>query len=305
MNIETCEWDEDLLKIFSIPENILPQIVSSSGKLATTYGLKSLPDGIPISGIAGDQQAALFGQNCLSEGEAKCTFGTGSFLLINSGESQVVSKAGLLTTIAWRLSDYAAPIYALEGGAFICGAAVQFLRDQLGFIKSAKEIESLAKKVKSSEGVEFVPALTGLGAPYWDADARGIICGLTRGSTRAHIARATLEAMALQNTEILIAMQADLGKNLKSVRVDGGASANNLLMQLQADYLGTDVIRPKNIESTSIGAAYLAGLGVGFWKIEDLKKIWKVDHEFTPRLSEKVRDERLAQWRSAVARAKS
>ncbi len=303
MNIQTCEWDEDLLKIFEIPKNILPRIVSSSGHLAITKKLKFLPDGIPITGIAGDQQSALFGQNCLEIGEAKCTFGTGSFLLINSGENRTISKSGLLTTVAWRLSDGEKPIYALEGGAFICGAAVQFLRDQLGFIKQANEVESLAKKVKTTEGVEFVPALTGLGAPHWNANARGIICGLTRGSTRAHIARATLEAMALQNTEILIAMQKDLGKDLKSVRVDGGASANNLLMQLQADYLGTEVIRPKNIESTSLGAAYLAGIGIGMWKVSDLKKIWKVDKNFSPKMSSKDRDTRLELWRNAVAKA--
>ncbi len=304
MNIESCEWDDELLKIFSIPKCILPRIVSSSGVLAVTRKLKCLPDGIPISGIAGDQQAALFGQNCLSEGEAKCTFGTGSFLLMNSGQNQVVSKSGLLTTVAWRLADSEKPIYALEGGAFICGAAVQFLRDQLGFIKHSNEIEDLAKKVKSTEGVEFVPALTGLGAPYWDANARGVICGLTRGSTRAHIARATLEAMALQNTEILIAMQRDLGKELRSVRVDGGASANNLLMQLQADYLGTEVIRPKNIESTSVGAAYLAGLGVGLWTLDDLKKIWKVDKNFLPKMSSVDRGARLKLWQRAVLRAR-
>ncbi len=304
MNIQTCQWDDELLKIFSIPKNILPKIVSSSGKLAMTKGMKVLPDRIPIAGIAGDQQAALFGQNCLNEGESKCTFGTGSFLLMNTGEKQVSSKSGLLTTVAWRLADTEKPVYALEGGAFICGAAVQFLRDQLGFIKTAPEIETLAKKVKSSEGVEFVPALTGLGAPYWDANARGIICGLTRGSTRAHIARATLEAMALQNAEILIAMQKDLGKDLKSVRVDGGASANNLLMQLQADYLGTEVIRPRNIESTSLGAAYLAGLGVDLWKIEDLKKIWKVSKNFFPKISGEDRSARLKLWQRAVLRTR-
>jgi glycerol kinase len=303
MNIETCDWDDELLKIFSVPKSILPRIVSSSGLLAKTKGLKFLPDDIPISGIAGDQQAALFGQNCIRVGEAKCTFGTGSFLLINTGEKQLSSNFGLLTTVAWRLKDSEKPVYALEGGAFMCGAAVQFLRDQLGFIKTSSEVESLAKKVSDSQGVEFVPALTGLGAPYWDAGARGLICGLTRGSTRAHIARATLEAMALQNTEILIAMQKDLGHDLLSVKVDGGASSNNLLMQLQADYLGTKVIRPKNIESTSLGAAYLAGLGVGFWKMHDLQKIWKVDKIFAPKITAGARGERLALWKSAVKRA--
>ena len=303
MNITSCNWDEELLKIFSIPKNILPQIVSSSGRLALTKGLKVLPDGIAIAGIAGDQQAALFGQNCLNIGEAKCTFGTGSFLLINTGEKVLRSHSGLLTTVAWRLSDQEEPVYALEGGAFMCGAAVQFLRDQLGFIKSSGEVEALAKKVRDSQGVEFVPALTGLGAPYWDAGARGLICGLTRGSTRAHIARATLEAMALQNTEILLAMQKDLGHELRSVRVDGGASANNLLMQLQADYLGTQVIRPRNIESTSLGAAYLAGLGIGLWTRADLQKIWKIDRRFTAKISREQRACRLALWQRAVQRS--
>jgi glycerol kinase len=303
MNIKTSEWDEDLLKFFHVPRKLLPEIKDSAGFFGETRGLKILPDGIPITGIAGDQQAALFGQACFEEGESKCTFGTGSFLLINSGTTRPRSQSGLLTTAAWRLKGEKTT-YALEGGAFICGAAVQFLRDQLGFIKTSAEIEKLAAKVKDSAGVEFVPALVGLGAPHWNPHARGLICGLTRGTERAHIARATLEAMALQNAEILIAMQKDLGRDLKSVRVDGGASANNLLMQLQADYLGVDVVRPKMIATTSAGAAYLAALGAGiFTDLSDIKKIWKIDKTFKPKLKPAARDERLTRWSKATQRA--
>ncbi len=304
MNIKTGHWDPELLEMFSVPENLLAEISPSSGELGVTKGLKILPDGIPITGMAGDQQAALFGQTCFDIGESKCTFGTGSFLLINSGQKQIHSQSGLLTTVAWQLKGDEKLTYALEGGAFVCGAAVQFLRDQLQFIKQSSDIEKLARSVKDSEGVEFVPALTGLGAPYWNAQARGLICGLTRGSTRGHIARATLEAMALQNTEILLAMQKDLGEQLRSVRVDGGAAANDLLMQLQSDYLGVEVVRPKLIETTSAGAAYLAGLGVGLWRdLATIKKIWKVERSFMPKMERTTRQERLLRWQEAVARA--
>ncbi len=306
MNIETARWDRDLLNFFSVPEKLLPEITDSSGEFGVTKGLKILPDGIPVTGIAGDQQAALFGQACFDEGESKCTFGTGSFLLINSGSRRVKSKAGLLTTAAWRLKGEKQMTYALEGGAFICGAAVQFLRDQLGFIKQSHEVEKLAASVKDSGGVEFVPALTGLGAPYWDPYARGLICGLTRGTTRAHIARATLEAMALQNTEILLAMKDDLGQDLRSVRVDGGAAANGMLMQLQADYLGVEVVRPKMIETTVAGAAYLALLGAGiFSSTSDIKKIWKIEKTFKSKIKDVAeRDARLGAWQLAVRRAR-
>ena len=304
MNIVTGEWDSDLLKFFSVPSDLLPEIADSSGLFGETKGLSVLPDGIPITGIAGDQQAALFGQTCFEQGEAKCTFGTGSFLLINSGQTMPVSKSGLLTTAAWRLKGDDKITYALEGGAFICGAAVQFLRDQMGFFKESREVEKLAGSVKDTEGVEFVPALTGLGAPHWDPFARGMISGLTRGTTRAHLARATLEAMALQNTEILIAMQGDLGQSLRSVRVDGGAAANGLLMQLQADYLGVDIVRPKMIETTSAGAAYLAGLGAGiFDSLDEIKKIWKIDRTYRAKISDDERAERLKRWQLAVRRA--
>ncbi len=305
MNIETGLWDDDLLKFFSVPSGILPEICDSSGVFGETKGLSILPDGIPITGIAGDQQAALFGQTCFQEGDAKCTFGTGSFLLINSGQRMLRSKSGLLTTAAWRLKGDEKITYALEGGAFICGAAVQFLRDQLGFIEESRDVEKLATQVKDTEGVEFVPALTGLGAPYWDPFARGTISGLTRGTTRAHLARATLEAMALQNTEILLAMKEDLGQSLRSVRVDGGAAANGLLMQLQADYLGVDVVRPKMIETTSAGAAYLAGLGAGlFGSLEEIKRIWKTDRTNRSKMSDEDRAERLKRWQLAVRRAR-
>jgi glycerol kinase len=305
MNIATGEWDDELLSFFDVPTGVLPEITDSSGWFGETKGLKVLPDGIPITGVAGDQQAALFGQTCFEEGESKCTFGTGSFLLINSGTRMVRSKAGLLTTAAWRLKGEKKITYALEGGAFICGAAVQFLRDQLGFIRQSQEIEKLAAQVKDSEGVEFVPALTGLGAPHWDPHARGMISGLTRGTTRAHIARATLEAMALQNTEILLAMKKDLGQSLRSMRVDGGAAANGLLMQIQADLLGVDVVRPKMIETTSAGAAYLAGLGAGiFGGLDEIKRIWKIDRTYRPKIDDRAREERLTRWQLAVRRAR-
>lgn len=300
MNIRDAWWDKDLLKLFEIPEALLPEIAPSSGEFGRTQGLGVLPDGIPITGVAGDQQAALFGQTCFDVGEVKCTFGTGSFILINTGKKALKSKSKLLTTIAWKLKNEDM-VYALEGGAFICGAAVQWLRDGLGFIHSSQEIEALAASVADTGGVEFVPALTGLGAPHWNPQARGVICGLTRGSTKAHIARATLEAMALQNVDILAAMQKDLGKKIKSIKVDGGASANNMLMQLQADYAGTAVSRPQIVESTALGAAYLAGLGVGLWKnVKELRQIWKVDQEFKVAMSLRVREERLKRWAEAL-----
>jgi glycerol kinase len=302
MNLKTLNWDPGLCKTLGVPMEILPEIKPSIGLFGKTKGLLCLPDGIPISGIAGDQQAALFGQACFEPGEAKCTFGTGSFLLLNTGSKLVFSKAGCLTTVAWQWKDKVS--YALEGSAFVCGAAVQWLRDGLGIIKSSSEVEGLAQSVPDTGGVQFVPALTGLGAPHWNPMARGVICGLTRGSTKAHLARATLEGMALQNAEILEAMQKDLGKRLKSLRVDGGASANNLLMQMQADFLATRCIRPAVIETTSAGAAFMAGLGVGLWRdFSEIRKVWTQDREFLPKISEKLRRERLKLWQGAVARA--
>lgn len=303
MDLETTQWDPALLKLFSVPKDILPEICGSSQVFGKTKGLSFLPDGIPISGIAGDQQAALFGQVCFQSGDAKCTYGTGSFLLMNTGTRLVRSKHDLLTTVAWRLPNQKT-VYALEGGAFMCGAAVQWLRDGLGIIQKSLDVEALAKQVASSEGVEFVPALTGLGAPHWKPEARGVICGLTRGSTRAHLARATLEAMALQNTDILLAMEKDLGRRLKSLKVDGGASVNGLLMQMQADYMGTTVTRPQHIGTTSLGAAYLAGLGIGFWKSTDeITKIWKIDQQFQSQMTTKARKSRLQNWQQAISKA--
>lgn len=301
MNLKTLSWDKDLLKLFQIPEMLLPQIASSNSRFGVTRGLDFLPDGIPIHGIVGDQQAALFGQMALTPGDAKCTFGTGSFILLNTGNQIVYSKAKLLTTVAWQLEKQK-PQYALEGGAFVCGAAVQWLRDGLGLIQQSSEIENLATQVASSEGVEFVPALVGLGAPYWNSNARGAITGLTRGTTKSHIAFATLEAMALQNVDILRAMEKDLKKKIKILRVDGGAAKNNLLMQMQSDYLGCEVLRPEIFETTAMGAAFMAGLGVGLYSsIEDLKKIWKLDKAFKARLSQKLRDQRVQHWHQAVA----
>ena len=306
MNLQTLDWDPELLKLFNVPKTVLPEIIPSSGDLGRTQGVPSLPDGVPIAGIAGDQQSALFGQAGFDRGAAKCTFGTGSFILMNTGQDRMHSDAGLLSTVAWQLPGQKIPVYALEGGAFICGAAVQWLRDELGTIKRAPDIEKLASKVPDAGGVEFVPALTGLGAPHWDPDARGVISGLTRGAGAAHIARATLEAMALQNVDILRAMERDLGRRMGELRVDGGAAANNLLMQLQADYLGREIIRPKVIETTVAGACFLAGLGVGIWKDTDaLAKVWRADQRFPSRMGTGPRRRRLESWQQAVSRAKT
>jgi glycerol kinase len=306
MNIAKGGWDAELLKIFNVPAGLLPEICPSSGTFGVTRGVPGLPDGIPISGIAGDQQSALFGQACFEVGSAKCTFGTGSFLLMNTGAKMVSSKSGLLTTIAWQLKGDKKPTYALEGGAFICGAAVQWLRDQMQFIKSSSEIEALAKQVESTDGVFLVPAFVGLGAPYWDPQARAAIVGMTRGTSRAHLARATLEAMALQNVDILAAMEKDLGKKISTVRVDGGAAQDDLLMQMQADFLGRPVQRPRQTESTVLGAAFLAGLGAGFWpSLVELKKVWALQKEFQAQLSTVERKRHLDSWHRAVARVRS
>ena len=302
-NIHTQEWDNDLLELFSIPKNILPEVVPSSAAVAKTSNVPGLPDGIPISGIAGDQQAALFGQACFKKGQAKCTYGTGSFLVLNTGSEPLKSKSGLLTTVAWQLGNKA-PVYALEGGAFICGATIQWLRDELKLIKKSADIEKLASKVEDAGGVEFIPAFAGLGAPYWEPNARGVISGLTRGTSSAHIARAALEAMAMQNVDILRAMENDLSGQLKEVRVDGGASQNNLLMQMQADFLGQKIKRPAMVETTMAGAAYLSGLGVGFWSnLKEIENIAKIEAEFSPLISKKKRDERQQSWAKAISRS--
>lgn len=304
MNIDTGDWDPELLELFGVPRHVLPEIVPSSGVFGRTKGVPGLPDNIPVAGIAGDQQAALFGQACFKPGEAKCTFGTGSFILMNTGPERMRSNAGLLTTVAWQLAPTEPMTYALEGGAFICGAAVQWLRDQLGLIKTAPEIEALAASVADSGGVEFVPALTGLGAPWWNPEARGLICGLTRGAGRGHIARATLEAMALQNADILLAMEADLGGRMKPLKVDGGAASNNLLMQLQADYLGRKIVRPRVIETTVAGACFLAGLGVGIWgSTTEIARVWQAERDFTVAMSAVARKRRREAWHRAIRRA--
>lgn len=306
MNIETGKWDSDLLELFRVPREILPEISDSAGILGATRGVPGLPDGLAIAGVAGDQQAALFGQTCFSPGAAKCTFGTGSFLLMNTGNKRIESKSGLLTTVAWRLPGNKQMTYALEGGAFICGAAVQWLRDQMGFIQSSSEIEALAARAQSTEGVYLVPAFVGLGAPYWDPDARAAILGMTRGTGRPQIARATLESMALQNVDILTAMEKDLRRKMSSLRVDGGAVQNDLLMQMQADFLGVPVLRPRQVESTVMGAAYLAGLGVGLW--EDLSAVqssWAPDMEFRPSIEISARRRKLGEWHGAIDRVRT
>jgi glycerol kinase len=303
MNLKSMRWDKRMLELFQVPEDILPQIVPSSAVLGHTRGVCGLPAGIPIAGIAGDQQAACFGQACFSVGDAKCTFGTGSFIVMNTGAKPLYSKSGLLSTVAWQLGEKGKPVYALEGGAFICGAAVQWLRDGLKLIKRASDIEALASQVPDHDGVEFVPALTGLGAPHWAPEARGILTGLTRGTERGHIARATLDAMALQNADILRAMQSDLGRRMKPLRVDGGASVNDLLMQIQADVLGLRLIRPAVTETTVAGACYLAGLGVGMWSSPaEVKKIWKAEREFKVQMKVPDRRRRLASWDTALQR---
>ena len=302
-NIQTMEWDEELLKIFDIPESILPEVVSSSGKLAET-ATTIFAHSIVIGGIAGDQQAALFGQQCANPGLAKSTYGTGSFMLINTGTEPVISKNNLLTTVAWKIGNKKTQ-YALEGSIFIAGAVVQWLRDQLGIIKNSSEIEVLANTVEDNGGVYFVPALTGLGAPYWDSYARGTIIGLTRGNNKGHLARAALEGIAFQTMDILHAMEADSGTKVKELRVDGGASANNLLMQFQSETLGVPVVRPKIIETTALGAAYLAGLAVGYWKdLQDLQQHWKKEKVFTPEISRDKMEKMIHMWNKALEKSK-
>jgi glycerol kinase len=303
MNLKTGNWDRQLCDLFEVPQRILPTIVPSSAVLAHTRGVKGLPDGIPVAGVAGDQQSALFGQACFGAGDAKCTFGTGSFILMNTGAELLQSRAGLLTTVAWQLGEKGKTVYALEGGAFVCGAAVQWLRDGLKIIKKAPDIEALAGQVQDHDGVEFVPALTGLGAPHWAPEARGTLSGLTRGTQLGHIARATLDAMALQNADILLAMESDLGKRMKPLRVDGGAAANNLLMQIQANVLGRQLIRPQVIETTVAGACYLAGLGVGLWDSPaQVRKIWQIERAFKVEMSASARRKRMGSWHKAIDR---
>lgn len=301
LNLHTLTWDEELLDVFDLPLGIFPQVRSNSEVYGVTKGLTVLPDGIPVAGMAGDQQAALFGQACFQPGMVKCTYGTGSFMLWNTGPQIVPSRNHLLTTVAWKVGDEVN--YALEGSSFICGAAVQWLRDGLKIIERSSEIEALAASVPDSGGVVFVPALVGLGAPHWNAQAKGVIWGITRGTTRAHLARATLEAMALQNYDVLKAMEADAEQKLELLRVDGGACANNLLMQFQADILGAAISRPRMIETTVLGAALLAGLGVGVWKSKDeVTARWREDRRFEPAMPAAQVQEHVAKWREALHR---
>jgi len=301
-NIHTQQWDDALLNLFDIPKEILPQVKSSSEVYGETSG-QLLAAKIPVAGIAGDQQAALFGQMCTQKGMVKNTYGTGCFMLMNIGDKPIISKNKLLTTIAWKIGNEIQ--YALEGSIFIGGAVVQWLRDGLGIISSSAEVEERASKVTDNGGVYFIPAFAGLGAPHWNQHARGMITGLTRGTTGEHIARAALESIALQTMEVLKAMEADAGTSIKQLRVDGGATVNNLLLQIQADVLHTEVIRPKITETTAIGAAYLAGLAVGFWKnIEEIEKQWAADRIFKP--SEKNNSEALITgWYKAIEMCKA
>ena len=300
-DIRKGTWDDELLKIFGVPRSMLPEVRDSSGE----FGATSLLGGsIPIAGIAGDQQSALFGQICTKPGMVKNTYGTGCFMLMNTGTKPINSKNKLLTTVAWRINGRTE--YALEGSVFIAGAAIQWLRDGLGIIRKSADVEALAASVPDTGGVYLVPAFAGLGAPHWDAYARGTLVGMTRGTTAAHIARAALEGIALQVMDILKAMEADAGIKLKELRVDGGASVNNLLMQLQCDLLGVPVVRPKVNETTALGAACLAGLAVGYWKnLADIAKHWQVDRKFKPSMKAAARTQLTHGWNRALGRSKA
>jgi len=299
-NIHDLKWDEELMELLDIPMSMMPEVKSSSevyGHTKTTIFAHE----VPISGIAGDQQAALFGQMCIEPGSIKNTYGTGCFVMLNTGNKPVMSKNNLLTTIAWKIGDQV--VYALEGSIYVGGSVVQWLRDGLGFITSSSEIEDLASTVPDSGGVYFVPALTGLAAPYWDQYARGTIIGITRGTTRAHIARAALDGIAFQTYDIAQAMAKDMNASLTELKVDGGASRNNLLMQSQADILGIKVVRPRITETTALGAAYLAGLAVGFWKnTDEIKNQWQIERCFEPIADNDTIEAAKAGWANAIGR---
>ena len=301
-NIHSLTWDEDLLGLFNIPQSMLPEVRSSSEFYGKTAGC--LIGGIPVAGIAGDQQAALFGQMCIEPGMVKNTYGTGCFIMMNIGKKPIESESKLLTTVAWRIGKETQ--YALEGSIFIAGAVVQWLRDGLGIIKKSEDVEMLAAKVSSSDGVYFVPAFAGLGSPHWNQHARGMLVGLTRGSTSAHIARAALDSIAYQTLEVVLAMQKDSGLNITELRVDGGATVNNLLMQFQSDLLQANVVRPKITETTALGAAYLAGLAVGFWnRISDLKEQWQIDRTFSPQMEFSDIQSDIKGWNRAIRATKA
>ncbi len=298
-DIERLCWDDTLIKVFGIPKIILPEVKKSSGFFGKTVKIGNLSAGIQISGIAGDQQAALFGQTCFELGTMKNTYGTGSFILLNAGKKRPVSKYGLITTLGCgRLGE---PVYVLEGAIFIAGAAIQWLRDGLKLLTSTAESEKMANSVKDNAGVYFVPAFVGLGAPYWDQNARGSIFGITRGTNSNHLVRAALEAICYQTKDVLLAMQKDSGLKIKDLKVDGGAAANDFLCQFQADILGINVIRPKIIEITSLGAAYLAGLAIGYWKnAHEIKKCWEKDKVFSPKMPKKITNDFYTSWLKAV-----
>lgn len=302
-NIHSLTWDAEILELMNIPASILPQAVPSSQIYGHTQA-QFLGAAIPISGAAGDQQAALFGQTCFQPGDSKCTYGTGAFLLMNTGTSPITSKSGLVTTIAWGLDGRVT--YALEGSIFIAGAAIQWLRDELRFLESSGDSEYMANKVQDTGGCYLVPAFAGLGAPYWDPHARGTLVGLTRGTNKYHIIRATLDAIAYQVCDVLGAMEQDAGQKLSSLRTDGGASANNYLLQTQADLCSASVVRPQCVETTAMGAAYLAGLAVGYWQnLNEIRSQWTVDREFTPAIDEYNRKSRMDGWKKAVCCAMS
>ena len=303
-NIKTLAWDKEILRLLKIPAGMLPEVKKSSGNFGYTAKAGILPSGIPVSGIAGDQQAALFGQACFSPGTMKNTYGTGSFILLNTGKKRTVSRYGLITTIGCGARGE--PVYVLEGAVFVAGSAIQWLRDKLKLLFVAAESEKMALSVRDNAGVYFVPALVGLGAPYWDSDARGALFGITRGTQGAHIVRAALEAMCYQTKDVVEAMQKDSGLKIKSLKVDGGAAANNFLCQFQADILGIEVVRPFVIEVTSLGVAYLAGLAVGYWKdAVDISKRWTIERVFRPKMDKKASHDLYRGWRDAVSRTLS
>ncbi|HEX5151982.1 MAG TPA: glycerol kinase GlpK [Parafilimonas sp.] len=300
-NIHSLQWDDDLLALFDIPRSVLPEVKSSSEIYGYTDNILSAKN-IPVAGIAGDQQAALFGQMCTKPGMVKNTYGTGCFMLMNTGEQPVLSKNNLLTTIAWQINNKT--FYAQEGSVFIAGAVVQWLRDGLGIIQHSSHIENLAMQATTNEGVYVVPAFAGLGAPYWNQHARGTVVGITRGTTSAHIARAALESIAYQSMDVIKAMQADAGIEIKELRVDGGATANNLLMQFQSDVLNTRVVRPQITETTALGAAYLAGLAVGYWKdMDELSGQWQAEKIFEPQMQDSQKNELIKGWKRAIKAA--
>jgi len=303
LDIRSIAWDETMLEVLGVPASLLPAVRPSGSVFGETAGLGWLPPGIPITGIVGDQQAALFGQACFEPGMTKNTYGTGCFLLLNTGGKPVASSRGLLTTVAWQVGGET--VYALEGSVFVAGAAIQWLRDGLGILASAAESQRIAESVADTGGVYLVPAFVGLGAPYWDMYARGAIVGITRGTTRAHVVRAALEAIAYQSRDVLETMLADAGVPLRAIRVDGGAAANDFLCQFQADIMRVDVLRPRVIESTSLGAAYLAGLGAGIWpSLGEVAKRCEIDRRFVPAMEESRRAALYAGWRRAVERAR-